>query len=107
MANNINGTQLLNRVDEEALKEKIGISSRIHRNGILVQIAQLKSEQKGKRDKREVENKLNVERNLVELERERVAVNKQERDLKQLEEEAREIERMEIQEEKRKMKNQL
>ena len=75
MANEINGSLLLTSVDEQALAEELGIFSRMHRNGIMAQIEKLKSADR-------TNEQLRVQRELLEIERQRAIVKKEEEEHK-------------------------
>ena len=75
VANEINGSLLLSSVDEQALTEELGISSRMHRNGIMVQIGKLKSADG-------TNEQLRVQRDVLEIERQRAIVKKEEEEHK-------------------------
>ena len=75
MANEINGSLLLSSVDEQALAEELGISSRMHKNGIMAQIGKLRPADRAN-------EQLRVQRELLEIERQRAIVKKEEEEHK-------------------------
>ena len=75
VANEINGSLLLSSVDEQALAEELGISSRMHRNGIMAQIGELRPTDRAN-------EQLRVQRDLLEIERQRAIVKKEEEEHK-------------------------
>ena len=75
VANEINGSLLLSSVDEQALAEELGISSRMHRNGIMAQIGKLRPADRAN-------EQLRVQRELLEIESQRAFVKKEEEEHK-------------------------
>ena len=80
MANDINGALLLTSVDEEGLKDELGVASRIHRNGIKAQINKLKSMIIGAQKvcSNNSDEQLRAQRASLEIERQRIQLRRQE-----------------------------
>ena len=115
MGNEVNGAVLLGSVDEEALIEELGVSSKMHRKTIILQIEKLKTQEIADVRNKEEKQKMQLKRQELELRKEeeehKSLLRKQEEDyrmkLRREEEDeklAREMERMDMKEQKHESK---